>query len=213
MQGELEDAWTRITGSRERFAVAGRTDAGVHARGQVASVVTTAGGSPAQLASSLVRALPEDLRLVSLEEAPPGFDARRSAHWRAYEYELAAEDRKEYLRLSAMNDTARGLEGERDFAAFSSVGDVAGGPRGAVRRLLSLRVERSRRGAGYAFIVVADAFLRQMVRRLVSALVAVGRGKITGSDVLRAGEMKDRTLLPGPAPAANLTLLEIGYGE
>lgn len=212
MQGELEDAWTRITGSRERFTLAGRTDAGVHARGQVASVVTAAGGSPAQLTSSLVRALPEDLRLVSLEEAPSGFDARRSAHWRAYGYELAA-GRKEYLRLSAMNDAARGLEGERDFAAFSSVGGVAGGSRGAVRRLMSLRVERSRRGEGYAFTVVADAFLRQMVRRLVSALVAVGRGKITGNDVLRAGEMKDRTLLPGPAPAANLTLLEIGYGE
>lgn len=213
MQGELEDAWSRITGSRERFALAGRTDAGVHARGQVASVVTTAGGSPAQLTSSLVRALPEDLRLVSLEEEAPGFDARRSARWRAYGYELAAEDRKEYLRLSAMNDAARDLEGERDFAAFSSVGDVAGGPRGAVRRLMSLRVERSRCGEGYAFTVVADAFLRQMVRRLVSALVAVGRGKITGGDVLRAGEMKDRTLLPGPAPAAHLVLLEIGYGE
>lgn len=206
MQGVVEAAWRRVTRIAERFTFAGRTDASVHAERQVTSVRTECAMTVEHLRDALAAELPADVGLLELVEAEPGFNARASAEWRAYRY---VAPRGRYLDLPAMKEAARRLEGEHDFSAFSSVGQL--GPRGAVRRLLKLEIEPN--GTGVVFHVVADAFLRQMVRRLVSALSLIGTGKITERELVRGLELGDRSVLPGPAPAEHLTLVEVGYGE
>ncbi len=191
------------------MVLAGRTDAGVHAEGQVASVRTVATESSRKLTLRLQACLAPDLSLVSLADAPVGFDARRSACWRAYRYEF--EGQGTYLDLARAQEAGGVLVGEHDFSAYSSMGEL--GPRGSVRRVLDLRVAKNATTGLVLMEIVADAFLRQMVRRVVSALVAVGNGIMGTAEILRGLELRDRGLLPGPAPASGLTLVQVGYRE
>lgn len=212
MQGELERAWLALTGKNERFTLAGRTDAGVNAGGQVASVRTTSELPGATLTAGLARLLPSDLWLTALGEAEPGFDARRSAVWREYGYVVPRTGEPLYGRwadVDRMEEAAQRLKGERDFAAVASEAPL--GPRGSVRCVQKLDVTAEERSVVIA--VRADAFLRQMVRRLVSALLFVGTGKIGARELTRAIDLRDRMLLPGPAPAEHLTLAAVGYGD
>jgi tRNA pseudouridine38-40 synthase len=171
-----------------RLTVAGRTDTGVHARGQVAHVdVPAAAWAP--VADRAVRrmagVLPPDVRLRGLAPAPDGFDARFSALWRRYRYRVcddpAAADplrRNETLwyprrlSLEAMNTAAAALTGEHDFAAFCRRREGAT----TVRELIRLDWARVDDGVASA-TVVADAFCHNMVRALVGALLAVGEGR------------------------------------
>lgn len=209
VQGELEGAWMQATGRGERFVLAGRTDAGVHAEGQVASVRTQAVDSAQSLHRELVAGLAPDLRVLSMVDAPSGFDARRCAQWRSYRYELGSH--RAYADTERMQSAGLALLGEHDFSAFASASEL--GPRGPVRRLLALQVEPAGAKDVVSVSVVADAFLRQMVRRIVSALVAVGNGIIGSAEITRGLELRDRAILPGPAPASGLTLVQVGYGE
>jgi tRNA pseudouridine38-40 synthase len=181
----------RLPGPRPsvpRLTVAGRTDAGVHARGQVAhaDVPADAWLSAADGAfRALARVLPPDVRLRGLARAPDGFDARFSALWRRYSYRVSDEPatadplrRNETLwyprRLSVdrMNAAAAALIGEHDFAAFCRRREGAT----TVRRLL--RLDWARDGDGVAVATVAaDAFCHNMVRALVGALLAVGENR------------------------------------
>jgi tRNA pseudouridine38-40 synthase len=174
--------------SAPRLTVAGRTDAGVHARGQVAHAdvaaeawLTAAGGAVRALGG----VLPPDVRLHGLAPAPDGFDARFSALWRRYSYRVSDEPatadplrRHETLwyprRLSVdrMNSAAAALLGEHDFAAFCRRREGAT----TVRRLLRLDWARDDDGVAVA-TVVADAFCHNMVRALVGALLAVGEDR------------------------------------
>lgn len=209
---------------------AGRTDAGVHARGQVVHVdvdlvvLTAAAGrggdlpAPA-LARRLNRLLPADLRVRSAREAPPGFDARFSASWRRYVYRLADDSsavdplvRRHVLewprRLNeaAMTEATEGLLGEHDFAAFCKRREGAT----TIRELLELGWARDDDGVLGA-TVVADAFCHHMVRSLVGCLVAVGEGRRTTSwpaAVLAAGARDPAVLV---LPPHGLTLEEVGY--
>jgi tRNA pseudouridine38-40 synthase len=190
VQAVTEDALGRVLRlpAAPRLTVAGRTDAGVHARGQVAHAdvpadawSSTAGGAVRALAG----VLPPDVRLRGLAPAPDGFDARFSALWRRYAYRVSDEPatadplrRHETLwyprRLSVdrMNAAAAALLGEHDFAAFCR--RRAGAT--TVRRLL--RLDWARDGDGVAVAtVVADAFCHSMVRALVGALLAVGEDR------------------------------------
>jgi len=170
-----------------RLTVAGRTDAGVHARGQVAHA-DVPGDSWAEHADTatrrLARALPPDIRARSIALAPDGFDARFSALWRRYSYrvcdDLAAADPlrrhdtlwwPRALDLSAMNAAALALLGEHDFAAFCRRREGAT----TVRALWRLDWERDAEGVAVG-CVVADAFCHNMVRALAGALLAVGDG-------------------------------------
>ncbi len=209
VEGVLEDAWSEVTGEDVRIRLAGRTDAGVHAERQVGSVSTGCGLSAEDLAAGLASRLPPDLWLLEIEAAPDGFDPRRRARWRAYRYEFGPEPAV-YLDERRMQEAGSVLVGEHDFAAFASSSRL--GPRGAVRRVFELRV---RRASARVVVMecVADAFLRQMVRRIASALVLVGTGKIGDSEIEAALELRDPRLLPGPAPAEHLTLIEVGYGD
>ena len=171
VQGELERAWAGITGSRDRFILAGRTDAGVHALEQVASLETECAMPLADLRWRLSAELPPDLRLERLEDAEPGFDARRDARWRSYRYELPAGSRTSprYVAMPPLEPACNRLVGEHDFAALGSSAEL--GPRGTVRRVLVARARRTE--AHLVFEFVGDAFLRQMVRRAVSALLSL----------------------------------------
>jgi tRNA pseudouridine38-40 synthase len=190
VQAVTEEALGRVfrLPAPPRLTVAGRTDAGVHARGQVAHAdvpadawSSAAGGAVRALAG----VLPPDVRLHGLAPAPDGFDARFSALWRRYAYRVSDEPatadplrRHETLwyprRLSVdrMNSAAAALLGEHDFAAFCRRREGAT----TVRRLL--RLDWARDGDGVAVAtVVADAFCHNMVRALVGALLAVGEDR------------------------------------
>jgi len=207
-----------------RLTVAGRTDSGVHARGQVAhaDMPADAWGTHAGAAlRRLARALPPDIRVRSAGVAPPGFDARFSALWRRYAYRICDEPaRADPLRrfdtlwsprsldLGAMNEAARLLLGEHDFAAFCRKREGAT----TVRALRRLEWERGADGVAVG-CVVADAFCHNMVRALVGALIPVGEGsRPTGwpAQVLREA-VRD----PGVqvVPPHGLSLEEVRYPE
>ena len=170
-----------------RLTVAGRTDTGVHARGQVAHAdlpepVWAAHADAAR--RRLARALPHDIRVRAIGPAPDGFDARFSALWRRYSYRVcddpaAADPLRRHetlwhprgLDLAAMNAAAGTLTGEHDFAAFCRRREGAT----TVRALRRLDWQRDDDGVAVA-CVVADAFCHNMVRSLVGALLAVGEG-------------------------------------
>lgn len=194
VQAEVERALdTVLRTSGSALTVAGRTDAGVHARGQVAHLdagddaVRTAGGRSSEpplptLRRRLNGVLDRDVRILRVSEAPEGFDARFSAVWRRYAYRIA--DRPEVvdpltrghvltwgrpLDLEAMNAAARTLLGEHDFAAFCRRRPGAT----TIRSLLDLRWERDSSGVAVG-TVRADALCHNMVRALVGCLVVVG---------------------------------------
>jgi len=191
VQGTLEDVVRRHPpggGQPRHLVVAGRTDAGVHARGQVAHVDVRIGepvGDLARLAGRWNRMLPADLRVHRLAVAPDGFDARFSAARRRYSYRVAdAVALADPLRrrdtlwhgrsldLDAMNRAAAALLGEHDFAAFCRRRPNAT----TVRALLRLDWARDADGVAVA-TVEADAFCHSMVRSLIGALLAVGDGR------------------------------------
>lgn len=205
-----------------RLTVAGRTDSGVHARGQVAHADLPAPAWEAHadaVLRRLSRALPPDLRVRSVAVAPDGFDARFSALWRRYAYRISddpatADPLRRFdtlwnqrpLDLAAMNEAAALLLGEHDFAAFcrKRVGATT------VRALRRLSWERDADGAAVG-CVVADAFCHNMVRALVGALLPVGEGSRPASwpaEVLAAA-VRDPAVRV--VPPHGLSLEEVRY--
>jgi tRNA pseudouridine38-40 synthase len=200
------------------LTVAGRTDAGVHARGQVAHL-DLAPGVPLPAAARMAGALPPDVRVRAVSLAPDGFDARFSALWRRYSYRVCDEPgsadpvrrhdtlwRFRPLDLDAMNAAARPFPGEHDFAAFCRRREGAT----TVRHLICL--EWARGGDGVAVATVqSDAFCHNMVRALVGALLAVGEGRRPRSwpaQVLAAG-VRDPAV--HVVPPHGLCLEEVRY--
>ena len=233
VQGELEAALaTALRLPRVRVSVAGRTDAGVHARGQVVhvdvdrEVVEASAGRSADapldaLARRVDGILPPDVRVRRVREAPEGFDARFSAIWRRYAYRIA--DAPELvdplvrghvltwsrpLDVAAMNAASAPLLGLQDFAAFCRRREGAT----TVRTLLDL--DWSRDPAGLVVgSVRADAFCHNMVRALVGSLLAVGEGSrpATWPAQVMAGRRRDAGVRV--AQAHGLTLEEVGYPD
>ena len=207
-----------------RTTCAGRTDAGVHARGQVVHVdVTTSAYERAGdvLAARLAGVLPEDVRLRRVARAAAGFDARFSALWRRYAYRVSDEAlgvdplrrrhvlwHRRPLDLPAMNAAAHPLLGEHDFAAYCRRREGAT----TIRTLLELRWLRAEDGVSVA-TVRADAFCHSMVRALVGALLAVGDGRRPldwPAQVLAGAERDSRVPV---APALGLCLEEVRYPD
>jgi tRNA pseudouridine38-40 synthase len=205
-----------------RLTVAGRTDTGVHARGQVAhadlqDAVWAAHADAAR--RRLARALPPDIRVHAIGLAPDGFDARFSALWRRYSYRVcddpaAADPLRRHetlwyrrgLDLDAMNAAAGALTGEHDFAAFCRRREGAT----TVRALRRLDWRRDDDGVAVA-CVVADAFCHNMVRALVGALLAVGAGSRPPSwpSAVLAAAVRDPAVLV--VPPHGLCLEEVRY--
>ena len=228
IQARLEDALARIFSAPVRVRGAGRTDAGVHARGQIAAARLPRPFDPADLARALNAILPGDIVVLEASEVGDNFDPRRAARLRIYEYRVlnqplrSAFERnaawlvREPLDLGAMNAAAAAFVGEHDFAAFRSRGSAE---KTTVRRVELSRWRRENEAhedeRHLVYRVEASAFLRHMVRTMVAAMVEVGRGKSAGkppADTI-AGLLasRDRALAPAPAPAAGLYLVEVLY--
>jgi tRNA pseudouridine38-40 synthase len=226
VQQTLEEALWRALGlpAPPALTVAGRTDAGVHARGQVAHTDVPAASWTAAAASAarrLGRILPPEIRVAAIAPAPDGFDARFSALWRRYSYRvcddpavadpLRRHDTLWYrhgLDLDRMNAAAMACLGEHDFAAFcrSRAGATS------IREVLRLDWARAERGVAAA-TVVADAFCHNMVRALTGALLSVGDGTRPPAwlgQVLAAGQRDPAVQV---APPHALCLEEVGYPE
>ncbi|MEW2631263.1 tRNA pseudouridine(38-40) synthase TruA [Streptomyces sp. NPDC048389] len=224
VQGEIEDALRTVTRSRATYelTVAGRTDAGVHARGQVAHVDLPEevwAEHRDKLLKRLAGRLSRDVRIWRAAEAPEGFNARFSAIWRRYAYRVTDapggvdpllrghvlwHDRP--LDVAAMNEAAAGLVGEHDFAAYCKKRDGAT----TIRTLQQLSWERDPSGVVTA-TVKADAFCHNMVRSLVGALLFVGDGHRPAewpAQVLAAGVRDSAVHVVRPH---GLTLEEVGY--
>jgi len=219
VQGVLEQALQRLSGGAEvRIAGAGRTDAGVHALGQVASFELERVWEPPQLLRALNGLLPEDVRALELRPAAPGFHARRSALGKHYRYTLDTAPvqcplRRRYaahvpgpLDVSAMRAAATAFVGRRDFAALQSSG---GGVKTSVRSVT--RCEARLEDAALIVEVEADGFLRKMVRSMVGGLVEAGRGARAVEELRGALLARDRRAWPAPAEARGLTLVAVRY--
>jgi len=208
-----------------QLTVAGRTDAGVHARGQVCHVdlPTSVAGDDAvvdELRRRVDRLLPEDVAVHRIEAALPGFDARFSAIWRRYVYRISDRPdrfdplrRREVLRwpraldVDAMALAAEHLLGEHDFASFCKRRE------GATTIRTLLRFEWERRDQEVEGTVVADAFCHSMVRSMVGAVIAVGEGRRSAAWVADALAARDRAAGASVVPALGLTLEEVAYPE
>jgi tRNA pseudouridine38-40 synthase len=196
----------------------GRTDAGVHARGQVASISIPRPFDAAELQRALNSILPADIVVLEISPAPDNFDPRRAAHSRVYEYRVlnrkiasAFEYRyswlvRDQLDLTAMNCAASIFVGEHDFAAFRSLGTEV---RTTIRRVISS--EWTRDSDVFIYRVEANSFLRHMVRAMVAAMIEVGRGKLTLEKIAAILAGLDRHAAPANAPPTGLYLVEVRY--
>jgi tRNA pseudouridine38-40 synthase len=217
IQGELEAAIKRLTGRHSRAAFAGRTDAGVHALGQVAAFTTASRLATATIARGLNALLPPDIAVGRIIEAQATFDPRRHARRRLYRYVIynAAlrsplwRDRAwhvaEPLDIQAMRRAAALLPGERDFAAFSRRE-----PHTTTVRKLE-RCDVSRRGPLVTLEMQANAFLRQQVRRTAGTLAQVGRGRLAPDDVAALLEAPEPCSAGPVAPPQGLYLVAVSY--
>ena len=221
IQGHLESALAQVLNEPIRIVGAGRTDAGVHARGQVASLTTRSKVSLRGILLGSNNLLPESIRLVAVEEAPRGFHARHHALSKDYAYRFSfalvlspflagtVESLRQELDLSKMTDAAARFVGEHDFTAFCG---PEGRSRDAVRRVEDSRIEESSDGVKI-YRVSANGFLQYMVRNLVGTLFAVGRGKIDPESIPDLLASRDRTRAGPTAAPHGLTLEKVHYPE
>jgi tRNA pseudouridine38-40 synthase len=221
IQGLLEDALARFEGAPVTVHGAGRTDAGVHALGQVASVSVTFTHPVATLVRALNAQLPEDIRVVDIADAALDFHARFSARSKTYRYQIrggTAGDPftrafvwqlPEALDVAAMTAAAAALVGTHDFAVFQSAGtDVASTVRTIFRSEFSTN-ERPERLLVYD--VTADGFLRHMVRAIVGTLVEIGRGWRSADSMAQLIGHGTRAQAGATAPAHGLFLVSVDY--
>uniref|UniRef100_A0A832I5F7 tRNA pseudouridine synthase A n=1 Tax=Eiseniibacteriota bacterium TaxID=2212470 RepID=A0A832I5F7_UNCEI len=218
VQGELERAIEEATGERTRVHGAGRTDAGVHARGQVASFELATDLPARALGARLARRLPPDVAVRALVEAPAGFHARHSATGRRYAYRLLKEDDvllgrfawrpRQPVRPAALERATRALEGEHDFSAFQSVATQPPDPRCRVSRARWLPWE-----GGWRLDIVSDHFLYHMVRAVVGTALAVSAAADPAAAMRAVLASRDRARAGSNAPAHGLCLEQVFYGE
>jgi len=219
VQGVLAEAFARLAQGPVAVHGAGRTDAGVHAAGQVASVRAWTRLAAPELLRALDAVLPADLAVRALERAPDGFHARRDARSKLYRYRLwtgatRAPLRERYalrvrppLDLPAMREAAAALAGTHDFASFRAAG---GSGRTSVRTLTRLAWQ-GEPGGELVLDVEGSGFLRHMVRNLVGTLLEVGRGRRRTDAIPALLAARDRRLAGPTAPARGLTLVRVDY--
>ncbi len=219
VQGVLEAELAALLGADEVvLRGAGRTDAGVHARGQVASFRARTPIPGAALKHALGPRLPRDVRVLSSAAVPDDFDARRSAVARRYSYRLlGAEDPLEerfawrprrWPEIAALEAATRALEGRQDFSSFRSTGSSETNPVCDVARARWVRWEK-----GLRFEIVADHFLYRMVRSIVGTALEACGGTDPAGRMLAVIEALDRSAAGPTAPAHGLCLEEVTYPE
>ncbi len=218
IQELVERAIEPIEGRPVTIVGAGRTDAGVHALGQVASVQLQSAIDAATLMRALNATLPEDVRVASAEEAAPDFNARFSAIGKVYAYRIwrgaflpPFERRYVWhvpppLDVERMREAARPLTGRHDFSAFRAAGSDAATSERTIRDL-RLDGEDER----ITLTIAGDGFLRYMVRAITGTLVDVGQGRRSVESVAAALASRDRAQAGPTAPAKGLVLLKVEY--
>lgn len=224
VQGELTAALSLIDGREIVIHGSGRTDAGVHAEGQVASVQLQREIEPEKLRSAINGNVGKDVRVLAAEIVSDEFHARHSALGKTYLYRIVngpvmspfwlrfAHQEARPLNLELMRDCAEVFLGEHDWTAFSAAQSDA---ESRIRTVTSLQITRhcDRLAATDMFEIRASAngFLRYMVRSIVGTLLAVGRGELNQDMVTRALATGDRTIAGPTAPAKGLNLFEVYY--
>jgi tRNA pseudouridine38-40 synthase len=228
IQGLVASAIGRLTGENVLPQGSGRTDAGVHALAQVATLATRSPIPVENFAKALNDTLPAPIRVLSAEEVAPEFHARKSARAKTYQYRM---DRRATcspfvaryvwhypfpLDEAAMAEAAGVVEGENDFTSFAAVdpekspGDgEREPPRTNVRRIYSSLWQR--RGDEFVYTVRGSGFLHHMVRNLVGTFVLVGRGTLDRQGLRQILALRDRSAAGATAPASGLFLMNVEY--
>ena len=220
IQATVEEALAAIAQTRVTVVGAGRTDAGVHALGQVASFRSDRGLSQREWLRALNAHLPRDISALSVETVPDEFHARFSAGWKLYEYHLMnRSERTPLLRerawmvykpldFAAMKEAAAYLTGAHDFSSFETAPTDNDNPQCWLQQ-----AELRRQGDLIIFAFYADRFLKQMVRSMVGTLVEVGQGKRTAPDMRTVLAARVRAAAGRTAPAHGLYLVRVDYAE
>jgi tRNA pseudouridine38-40 synthase len=218
IQAVLERAVSTFLGSPTRIVGSGRTDAGVHALGQVASFSTEKEFSTYRIGRGLNALTPHDVTIKEVEVVRGDFDPRRDARSRVYEYHILnrptaspfflkrAWHLHQPLDVEAMRETIPCLVGEHDFTSFRAAGCDAEHP---IRKVYRTTLEP--RGELLIYTIEATAFLRHMVRNIVGTLVEVGQGQHTPKSFQDVLALRDRTQAGDTAPAHGLYLIEVKY--
>lgn len=219
IQGTIEKALETIVQQKCRLTASGRTDAGVHAYGQVAHVLIDTQIPASRLQKGINSLLPPDISIVGCEIVPAKFHARFDAQKKLYRYQIIngpypVPIGRQYvwqifqpLDLAAMQEATGYLIGEHDFKTFES----AGSPRNhTTRHILSAKWEEPRK-QHLTFEIEANGFLKQMVRNIVGTIVDVGKGRFQPEDIPRMLAAQNRSVAGQTAPAAGLFLVEVTY--
>ena len=224
VQGELTAALSLIDGRDVIVHGSGRTDAGVHAEGQVASVNLEREITPTKLRAAINGNVGKDLRVLAVEEVDDEFHARYSAKGKTYRYRIVngptispfwlryAHHEGRPLYLDAMQQSARLFLGTHDWTAFSSINSETETKTRTIRDL-TVAERFDERGCCRLIEITAcaDGFLRYMVRSIAGTLMAVGRGEVDAQLVKTAIDGGDRSLVGPTAPAVGLTLVSVCY--
>jgi tRNA pseudouridine38-40 synthase len=240
IQGLLEEALSKIEHGPVTVFGAGRTDGGVHAVGQVASLTLRSPIEGGTLRRALNAVLPPEVRVLGVEEAPSGFHARYSARSKTYRYWIANGEvanpffwryawlLPQALDVAAMESAARLVEGRRDFAGFQGTGSPT---ESTIRTVFSSRFHQGTRNDQRStsdrrvppeapdtarllvYEVTGDGFLRHMVRNIVGTLVEIGVGRRPASSIEQVLSSGDRRMAGATAPACGLCLVRVEHGE
>lgn len=227
IQGEIVSVLRRLTQENIALHAAGRTDAGVHALGQVGSFRTQSGLTAQEFQRALNAILPPTIRIVAAEEVGPDFSARWSARSKIYRYRLyrgkvVPPMLWRYvlhypfpLDEGKMRDAAARFVGSHDFASFaaSTGSEEDDKERSTVREIYSTELSRSVDDEELVFTVRGRSFLRYMVRKMVGTLLDVGRGRLVPEDINRLYEVKDRSKSGPTVPPQGLCMVSVEHEE
>lgn len=218
IQGKIENILTQMTSSQTEIIGSGRTDAGTHARGQIANFKTNSTLAESEMLEFLNRYLPKDIVIKKVEEVPERFHARYNAIGKQYSYYLLNEivpsafERNysfhypEELNLELMQQACQKLIGEHDFIGFSALKKTK---KSTVRTIKELSIEQE--GALLHFTFVGDGFLHKMVRILMGTLIEIGAGTLDSTMIDQIFESKSRSEAGITVPAQGLFLDEVYY--
>lgn len=220
IQGKLETLLGRLTGEAVEVQGSGRTDAGVHAKGQTANFHLKGEWKPKTLMEELNRYLPADIGVLELELAPERFHSRLNAVGKLYRYQIWMEGKADVfshrffyslgkeLDRKAMEEAAKLLIGERDFKSFCGNRNIK---KSTVRQLRQIEIRPIWKGRALEIDYEGNGFLQQMVRILTGTLIEVGLGKRSAGEMTEILEAKSRPAAGFTAPAQGLCLMRVMY--
>jgi len=219
IQGETEKALWELTGEKCRVMAASRTDAGVHAKGQVVGFRTKSSLSPQTFTAGLNYYLPRDIAVKAAYRVGDSFNVRRNALSREYNYYILNSPTRSpiregfcylvtgYLDIEAMKQACQALIGEHDFASFATC--IGAGIKNTIRTVYKAEIEKG--GELTVFNMVANSFLPHQVRNTIGALIRVGLGKMTPDDFQSIIGARTPGLAWPTAPACGLCLMQVNY--